>query len=192
MQFIRGEITSGQYRTKLSGTYTLRDRIRQYLSALVLLLVTAVVAGFVLSRLRDRGTDPCSMMGGPALRPGHDRRSVPLARSLRQSRLSCGLERDRDDYLPCAPRRHSDQVPEQVAGPVKSGFAEPIRLSETLSGDDPGRTCPGGTRQARAARWRSRYGCAARYPLQFPPFAQRSPLFKIAKWQIVCWPLLSL
>lgn len=52
MQFIRGEITFEQYRAMLSGTYSLRDRLRQNLSALVLLLVIAVVVGYVLSRLR--------------------------------------------------------------------------------------------------------------------------------------------
>ncbi len=52
MQFIRGEITFEQYRAMLSGTYTLRERIRQNLPVLVLLAVVVVVAGYVLSRLR--------------------------------------------------------------------------------------------------------------------------------------------
>lgn len=52
MRFIRGEITFEQYRAMLSGTYTLRDRIRQNLPVLVLLAVVVVVAGYVLSRLR--------------------------------------------------------------------------------------------------------------------------------------------
>lgn len=53
MQFIRGEITFEQFRAMLSGTYSLRDRLRQNLSALVLLLlVIAVVVGYILSRLR--------------------------------------------------------------------------------------------------------------------------------------------
>lgn len=52
MRFIRGEITFEQYRAMLSGTYTLRERIRQNLSVLLLLAVVVVVAGYVLSRLR--------------------------------------------------------------------------------------------------------------------------------------------
>lgn len=52
MRFIRGEITFGQYRAMLSGTYTLRERIRENLPVLVLLAVVVVVAGYVLSRLR--------------------------------------------------------------------------------------------------------------------------------------------
>ena len=52
MQFIRGEISFEQYRSMLSGRYTLRHRIRQNLSVMVLMLVIAVVAGYVLSRLR--------------------------------------------------------------------------------------------------------------------------------------------